>query len=98
MKVLKKGRPQKGGKGMKILKPPPEPTWEMKHVCATCKAELLVEYSDIWVTRGYEGDWYFRARCPCCKNGIPIPLNEINSMTAHHVNSIPEKEPEPATT
>jgi hypothetical protein len=61
MKVLKKGRPQKG--------------WAIEKECTGkgngdggCKAKLLVEEGDVYVTASshYDGstDYYFTFRCP----------------------------------
>ena len=69
MKVLKKGRPQKG--------------WSTEAVCTGagngsggCGAKLLVEKEDLYQTRSHhydETDYYVTFKCPCC--GVQTDLD-----------------------
>jgi len=72
MKVLKKGRPQKG--------------WAIKCVCTGagngnggCGAKLLVEEADLYETRShhYDGstDYYVTFTCPEC--GVQTDIDDV---------------------
>lgn len=74
MKVLKKGRPQKG--------------WAKRYVCSGngnkgegCGAKLLVEQDDVFETEShhYDGsDCYYRTfRCPECFVWTDIPTGDV---------------------
>ena len=74
MKVLKKGREQKG--------------WSIQHLCTGagnggggCKAELLVEIGDVFETEQnclHETDYFTTFRCPQC--GV---LTDLESVPGH---------------
>jgi hypothetical protein len=68
---------------IKIIKPSPllGRTWEVE--CAGCEALLSFEYGDIraelspYEYEGYERDYCYFVKCPCCGNKNYINLSKI---------------------
>jgi hypothetical protein len=69
---------------MKVLKQP-DNTWNYKHICDTCDAELQVDKEDILHSH-YSGDMRepsydtYRAQCPVCRQWFDIPESKITKI------------------